>query len=68
MVGTVCFLAFPIIIILNCLIIYCGKLTDINIMNTIIKTISVGTMALVGLLVQTVPTVVRYRVLKKIGV
>ena len=37
-------------------------------MNTIIKTISVGTMALVGLLVQTVPTVVRYRVLKKIGV
>ena len=39
-----------------------------NIMNIIIKTISVGTMALVGLPVQTVPTVVRYRVLKKTGV
>lgn len=65
MVGTVCYTAFPIIVLLYCLIIYCGKLSDMNIMNIIIKTIGVGTMALVGLPVQTVPTVVRCRVLKK---
>ena len=67
-VGTVCFTALPVIYLLNCLIICHGELTDMKIMNTFIKTIGVGTMALMGLPVQTVPTVVRYRVLQKTGV
>jgi hypothetical protein len=67
-VGTVCFTALPVIFLLNCLIIYHGEITGMKIMNTIIKTIGVGTMALVGLPEQTVPTMIRCSILKKTGV
>ena len=67
MVGTVCSTCLPVIVLLICLITYHRKEIDMNIMNTI-KTIGVGTLALVGLPVQTVPTMVRCRMLKVVEI